>query len=101
VAYVIVGAVYLLRKYRVRGTVSIVVDTVLCAAFGVLRLLCMSCVKVGNSVAVEWSALKPCCEGETGMGGVMLLRCDVEQISEMNRAVTTLFISQNVQEIGT
>ena len=60
---------------RVRGAMSkallksIVAISVWYAAFGVSRLSFMGCV----SVAVEWCARKPCCEGDRGICGVMFV----------------------------
>ena len=64
----------------VRGTVSkallisIVAINVLCASLGILRPSCMCCVSIVRSVVVECRALNPCCVGDRGICGVVVLR---------------------------
>ena len=63
-----------------RGTVSkallisIMARSVLYANFGTFRPSCMYCVSVVRSAVVECRALKPCCVGDRGMCGVIVLR---------------------------
>ena len=65
---------------NVRGTVSktllisIVARSFLCAGLGIFRPSCMYCVSVVRSVVVECRALKPCCVGDRGICGVIVLR---------------------------
>ena len=40
----------------------------------------MCCVSVVRSVVVKWCVLKPCCVGERGMCGVMLVRTSLSSI---------------------
>ena len=69
----------------VRGTVSkalpmsIEARSVLCAGLGIFRPSCMHCVSVVRSVMVECSALKPCCVGDKGMRGVIVLRISLSR----------------------
>jgi len=71
---------------NVRGTVSkallmsIVARSVLCAGLGIFRPSCMYCVSVVRSVVVECKALKPCCVGDSGMCGVIVLRISLSRI---------------------
>lgn len=71
---------------NVRGTVSkallmsIVAKSVLCAGLGMFRPSCMCCVSVVRSVVVECKALKPCCVGDSGMCGVIVLRISLSRI---------------------
>ena len=40
----------------------------------------MYCVSVVRSVVVECKALKPCCVGDSGMCGVIVLRISLSRI---------------------
>ena len=40
----------------------------------------MCCVSVVRSVVVECEALKPCCVGDSGMCGVIVLRISLSRI---------------------
>ena len=59
---------------------SIVAGSVLCAGLGIFRPSCMYCVSVVRSVVVECRALKPCCVGDKGMCGVIVLRINLSRI---------------------
>ena len=71
---------------NVRGTVSkallvsIVAKSVLCTGLGIFRPSCMYCVSVVRSVVVECKALKPCCVGDSGMCGEIVLRISLSRI---------------------
>ena len=59
---------------------SIVAISVLCAGFEWLRPSSVVCVRCVSSVEVECWGRKPCCVGESGMSGVMLLRTSLSSI---------------------
>ena len=59
---------------------SMAAISVLGAGLGWLKPSVMFCVRFVRSVLVEWCGLKPCCVGERGMWGLMLLRTSLSSI---------------------